>query len=173
MMLQVTQGLEPQLMGTQKLCELLESGLVALDVEATGVEQILTALPARLVDSGQLTQACGLRLGEALVARERIGSTAVGLGVALPHAYVVDVPKALLMIARLSTPLAYGNPPDGREVDLLFLLTGPASAQRNHVKLLAKVVRLLHDAAWVEAVRAAKSPEDVVAAVRAVEARHV
>lgn len=77
------------------------------------------------------------------------------------------------MIARLSKPLAYGNPPDGREVDLLFLLTGPASAQRNHVKLLAKVVRLLHDAAWVEAVRAAKGPEDVMEAVRAVEARHV
>jgi PTS system nitrogen regulatory IIA component len=160
------------IVGTQKLSELLDTGHVAVDVETTDMPHLLRKLSDLLVERGRVTAACGEKLSEALLERESLGSTAVGLGVALPHAYVVEVPQPLLMIARLKTPLAEGISPDGRPVDLVFLLTGPASAQRHHVKVLARVVRLLHDEAWVAALRSAETSEAVIEAVRAVEARH-
>ncbi len=159
-------------MGTQKLSELLEAGCVAVGVEVESMPQLLGQLAKQLAADGRLPAKCVDRLSQALVDRENLGSTAVGLGVALPHAYVVDVPQPLLMIAQIKTPLSDGNPPDGRPVDLVFLLTGPSTAQRHHVKVLARVVRLLHDSAWVQALRNAVTPQDVIDAVKAVEARH-
>lgn len=159
-------------MATQKLSELLDAGHVVLNLEATEVTTLLEQMATQLVQAGRLPDSCGSRLSEALLQREDIGSTAVGMGVALPHAYVVDVPEAILMIARLAHPIAYAGAPDGQPVDLVFLLTGPATAQRNHVKVLAKVVRLVHDASWVKALRGAQTSLEVIDSVRAVEARH-
>ncbi|MCA9548883.1 MAG: PTS sugar transporter subunit IIA [Myxococcales bacterium] len=155
-----------------RLSELLDAGAVVLDLQAQDVPDLLHRVVEPLVTAGRLDAEAAEGLAKALLERELQGCTGVGLGVALPHAYVDQVPTPMMLIARLATPIAYGQCPDGKPVDLVFLLTGPDSAKRTHVKVLAKLVRLLHDGAWVEALRAATSPDTVREAMQAVEARH-
>jgi PTS system nitrogen regulatory IIA component len=154
------------------LSALLDAGGVVLELPAQDVPDLLRRAAEALVAAGRVSPEAGQELARALLERELQGGTGVGLGVALPHAYLDQVPAPLMLIGRLSRPIPYGQPPDGKPVDLIFLLSGPDSAKRTHVKVLAKVVRLLHDGAWVEALRAAGSPDAVVEALRAVEARH-
>ncbi len=157
----------------QKLSELLDAGHVALGVDAADVPSLLMTLAEMLVTHDHLTETCGRNLAKALLKREMLGGTCVGSGVAVPHAYVAEVPSPILLVARLQEPIAYGEPPDGLPVDVIFLLTGPASCQRAHVQVLARIVRLVHDKAWLEALRAADSPEAVLQTIRDVEHRHV
>jgi len=155
----------------QRLSNLLDAGHVALDVEAPDVPSLLQKMAQLLVVHDHLSATCGDTLSKALLRRELLSGTCVGHGVAVPHAYVVEIPAPIMLLARLKEPIAYGNPRDGRPVDLVFLLTGPKT-QRTDVQLLARIVRLLHDDAWLEALRAARSPEDVMVAVADVEGRH-
>lgn len=155
-----------------KISDLLDLGHIALDLQATGVPDLLSRLCELLVHEDHLNPSCGENLCEALLNRERLGGTCLGEGIAVPHGYVVDLPHPILLLARLAEPIAYGEPPDGRPVDLVFLMTGPESSQREHVKVLARLMRLLHDRGWVEALRAAKTPEQALASVLDVESRH-
>lgn len=83
-------------------------------------------------------------LGRLLVAREALGSTGVGGGIALPHARVpgLDTPRGMFL--RLAAPLAF-EAIDGRGVDLVFLLLSAPEAQAAHLAALAAVARRLRD----------------------------
>jgi mannitol/fructose-specific phosphotransferase system IIA component (Ntr-type) len=155
-----------------KLTDLLDAGHVAIDVQAEDVEHLLRQLVALLVEHDQLSSSCGRLLSDALSRRERLGYTCIGHGVAVPHAYIGEVPRPILLLARLAVPIAYGEPPDGRPVDLIFMLTGPESARGNHMRVLARLVRLLHDETWLAELRRASSVSAVLDAVREVERRH-
>ena len=155
-----------------KLSQLIDAGHVALDVASPDVPDLLNQLVKLLVSSDELSEASAKALAEALLRREQLGSTSIGRGVAVPHAYVVDLPTPTMLVARLERPIAYGEPEDGRPVDLVFLLIGPESARPKHARVLARIVRLMHDQAWLEALREASSPEAVVEAIHDVERRH-
>lgn len=156
-----------------KLVELLDAGHVALDVAADDVPELLQRLVGILVNHHHLSVDGGATLADALVRRELLGSTSVGHGVAVPHAYVVGVPTPIMLLARLERPIRYGDAPDGRPVDLVFLLTGPESVRPKHARVLARIVRLMHDAEWLDALRKADSADGVIQAIREVESRHV
>jgi len=74
--------------------------------------------------------------------RERLGSTGVGYGVAIPHAKLEGLSAVSAVFARLETPLDYESI-DEQPVDLVVLLLAPANANRDHLKALAQVSRLL------------------------------
>jgi mannitol/fructose-specific phosphotransferase system IIA component (Ntr-type) len=154
------------------LSERVDAAHVALDLEATDVASCLRALVQHLVDNGEIDQVLGERLDEALLNREEIGGTCVGLGVAVPHAYFAEMPTQILLVGRLKTPIDY-RAPDGKPVDLVFLLAGPLGAQAQHMRILARIARLLHDAIWLDELRGALTSADVIQAIRAVEERHV
>ena len=99
-------------------------------------------------------------LAQALAAREALGSTGFGAGVALPHARVDGLSGVFGFFARLERPVAF-EAIDGRPVDLVFLLLSPVSANSEHLAMLAAVSRRLRDRAVADALRGAASVADV------------
>jgi PTS system nitrogen regulatory IIA component len=96
----------------------------------------------------------------ALAAREALGSTGVGAGIAVPHARLhgLDAPAGLF--ARLDKPVDWAAI-DGRPVDLVFLLVSPDKGGAEHLAALAAATRRLRDAAVAAAIRAAKDPAGI------------
>ncbi len=92
------------------------------------------------------------------MARERLGSTACGGGVAIPHARLQGLKEVLCEFIRLKNPIHF-NAPDGRPVDLLFVLFAPAESSTEHLKMLAHIARMLRDRELCEALRLASTRE--------------
>jgi PTS system nitrogen regulatory IIA component len=81
---------------------------------------------------------------EILMQREKLGSTGVGNGIAIPHGKLPKLTNVFGLFARLDRPIDF-EALDGQTVDLVFLLLAPESAGADHLKALARVARLLRD----------------------------
>lgn len=93
-------------------------------------------------------------LFNSLLQRERLGSTGLGRGIAVPHVHVRGLNRIVCLFAKLSTPVDF-EAPDNQPVDLLFLLLSPEHASGDHLKSLARISRLVRDTATIERLRAA------------------
>ena len=102
-------------------------------------------------------------IARALWERERTQNTAVGMGLALPHATVTSADRPYLGVFTSAEPLDY-DAPDGKPVDVFFVTLGPPSARRAHLVLLSGVSRLVLETPLLERLRAATSRDDVFAA---------
>ncbi len=100
-----------------------------------------------------------------LLARERVMSTGVGNGVAIPHAYTDGVTRLSAAFYRTTTPVAFGSP-DGTPVDLYFVILGPRESRREHIRLLARLSRLLNNADFREQLRVAPDADTVLSVFR-------
>lgn len=96
----------------------------------------------------------------ALVQRERLSSTSLGRGIAIPHVKLPGVKKITCLFARLARPIAFESH-DGEPVDLLFFLLAPEHAGADHLKALARISRLVRDPATLEGLRTAKDVESL------------
>jgi PTS system nitrogen regulatory IIA component len=134
-----------------------ESVLPALKVKSK--KQLLQELSAR---AQQRTGIPERRIFETLIERERLGSTGVGQGIAIPHGRIADVKKIIGVFARLDTPIEY-EAVDNQPVDLVFMLLAPQDAGADHLKALARVSRLLRNQAACEKMRAATNAEALFA----------
>jgi PTS system nitrogen regulatory IIA component len=94
---------------------------------------------------------------DAMLQRERLGSTGVGNGIAIPHGKLSRVDKIFGVFARLDRPIDY-DAQDGAPVDLIFMLIAPESAGADHLKALARIARVLRDSAFTARLRATKDP---------------
>jgi PTS system nitrogen regulatory IIA component len=81
---------------------------------------------------------------DVLMQRERLGSTAIGSGIAIPHGKLPKLDRLFGLFARLDRPIDF-EALDGQPVDLIFLLLAPANAGADHLKALARIARLLRD----------------------------
>jgi nitrogen PTS system EIIA component len=90
-----------------------------------------------------------------LLQRERLGSTALGRGIAVPHVHVRGMNRIVCHFAKLATPVDF-DAPDNQPVDLLFLLLSPEHASGDHLKALARISRLVRDVPTIERLRAAR-----------------
>lgn len=105
------------------------------------------------------SQALGLtasEVSEALLERERLGSTGFGRGIALPHAKLPDLSGVRGIFLQLSRPIDFVSV-DGRPVDLLFILLSPLDAGADHLKALAGVSRMLRNEGFADRLRGAKT----------------
>ena len=93
------------------------------------------------------------RVFDLLLERERLGSTGIGGGIAIPHGRLAGLDRPRGLFARLGHPVDF-DAIDERPVDLVFLLLAPEGAGADHLKVLARVSRLLRDRALVEKLRA-------------------
>ena len=109
-------------------------------------------------------------VAERLAAREKLGSTGFGGGVAIPHAKLAGLAGVSGMLIRLVQPIEF-KAVDGLPVDLAFAMLSPADAGADHLKALARVSRRLRDAAFVAKLRGAGSPDAAFALWREVDAR--
>lgn len=97
-------------------------------------------------------------LFNSLLQRERLGSTGLGRGIAVPHVHVRGLKRIVCLFAKLATPVEF-EAPDNQPVDLMFLLLSPDHASGDHLKTLARISRLVRDTATIERLRAAKDVE--------------
>ena len=99
---------------------------------------------------------------EVLLQREKLGTTAVGYGVAIPHGKLPKLVKMFGLFARLDRAIDF-EALDGGPVDLIFLLLAPEAAGADHLKALARVARLLRDQETANKLRAARDAEALYA----------
>lgn len=96
-----------------------------------------------------------------LIAREELMSTAIGEGVAVPHARCNAAPRTVLSVCRLPEGLEFGAV-DGAPVELIFTLLGPPETGPEHLRLLGRIARLARLEVFRQAVRKARRAEEIV-----------
>src|SRR5881398_1704449 len=99
---------------------------------------------------------------EILMQREKLGSTGVGNGIAIPHGKLAKIGKLFGLFARLERPVDF-EALDGQPVDLIFLLLAPEGAGADHLKALARIARLLRDGDVARKLRASRDAEAIYA----------
>lgn len=128
-------------------------------LRAGNKKQLLLEMSARAAGLADLHER---QVFDVLLERERLGSTGVGGGVAIPHGKLPTLRRLHGVFARLVTPVEF-EAIDERPVDLVFLLLAPEQAGADHLKALARVSRLLRDRATVEKLRATDSADALYA----------
>lgn len=99
---------------------------------------------------------------ETLLTRERLGSTGIGQGIAIPHGKMSAVTRVCGLFARLGAAVDF-DAVDGQPVDLVFVLLAPDHAGADHLKALARISRLLRDPGMVEKLRGTDTAEGLYA----------
>jgi PTS system nitrogen regulatory IIA component len=112
--------------------------------------------------AGELTDIHERKIFDVLLERERLGTTGVGNGIAIPHGKLADVKTMFGLFARLEHPVDFESI-DEQPVDLVFLLLAPEGAGADHLKALARVSRLLRDRSICEKLRGADQAEAIYA----------
>ena len=92
---------------------------------------------------------------DVLLQRERLGSTGLGQGIAIPHGKITGLKSIVGIFVRLAEPVDF-EAVDGEPVDLVFLLLAPEGAGADHLKALARISRLLREGSAVEKLRASR-----------------
>ncbi len=128
-------------------------------VKASGKKALLAELAAKAAALYKLDER---RLFDRLLERERLGSTGIGGGIAIPHGRMADLSKPVGLFARLGHPVDFDSI-DERPVDTVFLLLAPEGAGADHLKALARVSRLLRDRNLVEKLRATENADALYA----------
>jgi PTS system nitrogen regulatory IIA component len=108
---------------------------------------------------------------DTLLQRERLGSTGVGKGIAIPHGKIAGLNEIVGLFARLEKPIDF-EAADGEPVDLVFLLLAPESAGADHLKALARISRFLRTPSAIEELRSAGTNEAVYAILTEAEKEH-
>ncbi len=134
------------------LDELIVPGAVLADLPATSKKQVLLDL------SEKAAEFCALPAREIfniLLQRERLGSTGVGSGIAIPHGKSPLADHIFGIFARLAKPIDFESM-DGNPVDLVFMILAPEAAGADHLKALSRVARFLRDPATAARLRSAR-----------------
>lgn len=126
---------------TMEIAEILTPEQTLCDIRASSKKQILQKLGDLLSNAHDLNSSDVL---EALCDREKLGSTGVGCGVAIPHARINGLDHMCGLFAKLHDPVDFDSV-DGRPVDLVFMLLGPEDTSAEHLQILSKISRLLRN----------------------------
>jgi nitrogen PTS system EIIA component len=142
-----------------EIAELVTPRSVIAQLRAPTKRQVLQELARR---AGTMTGIADRRIYDALAERERLGTTGIGTGVAIPHCRLAELTRLYGLFARLERPIPY-DAIDDEPVDLVFVLLAPQDAGAEHLKALALVSRLLRDRATCEKLRGANSADALYA----------
>ncbi|MGO9135147.1 MAG: PTS IIA-like nitrogen regulatory protein PtsN [Methylovirgula sp.] len=137
-----------------RLTDLLQPDAIVASLRANSKKQLLQELSEK---AGQITNLPARQIFDAVLQRERLGSTGIGNGIAIPHAKLAKCPSILGIFARLDKPVDFESI-DGAPVDLVFLLVAPESAGADHLKALARIARVLREPAVTAKLRAIRDP---------------
>jgi len=148
--------------------ELLTPDSVIPRLRATSKKQALQELSKRAAEVSGLPERL---IFDVLLERERLGTTGVGNGIAIPHGKLPGLSRLYGLFARLEHPVDFDSI-DEQPVDLIFLLLAPEAAGADHLKALARVSRLLRDRAICEKLRGADHPDALYALLTERAASH-
>jgi PTS system nitrogen regulatory IIA component len=147
--------------------DLIAPDRVIPSLKATSKKQALQELARIAADTVDLHERA---VFEVLLERERLGSTGVGYGVAIPHGKLPGLKRLYGFFARLASPIDF-EAVDDQPVDLVFLLLAPETAGADHLKALARISRLLRDRETCEKLRGSDSGDAIYALLTEVTAR--
>ena len=147
------------------LSDLLAVEAVLPNLKPNSKKQLLQELSEH---AAQLTGVAARQIFDTLLQRERLGSTGVGNGIAIPHGKIEAISTITGFFARLAKPIDF-DAQDDEPVDLVFLLLAPEGAGADHLKALSRIARILRDPDVVEAVRASDDANAIYALLTAVE----
>ena len=141
------------------LSNLLAADQVLLDLDASSKKRVFEQ--AGMLFESRLGLARSI-IFDSLFAREKLGSTGLGQGVAIPHGRIKGLKQAAGAFIRLATPVPFDSP-DGRPVNLLFVLLVPEQATEQHLQILSELAQRFSDKAFRESLAAATDPAAVIA----------
>ena len=145
------------------LTDLITPNSVIAGLKVNSKKQLLQELAARAAElSGQGERT----ILEILQQREKLGSTGVGSGIAIPHGKLPKLDRLFGLFVRLDRPIDF-EALDDAPVDLVFLLLAPENAGADHLKALARVARLLRDAEIARKLRGSRDAEALYAVLTA------
>lgn len=140
-----------------KIMDFLSKKAIVTDLKSTKKEDVIEELVDALIDAGDIEKRCRNRLIEALMSRESLGSTAIGQGVAIPHAKTNCVDKLVAAFGLSKNGVDF-NSLDGEPAYIFFLLVAPQESAGPHLKALARISRILKDKYFRDSLRS--SPDD-------------
>jgi PTS system nitrogen regulatory IIA component len=135
--------------------DILSPEAVVAGLKVTSKKQALQELARH---AATVTGVNERKIFETLLERERLGTTGVGNGIAIPHGKLSELSRLYGVFARVEKPIDF-DAIDEQPVDLIFLLLAPEAAGADHLKALARVSRLLRDAGTCEKLRGAKTAD--------------
>ncbi|MEQ8823140.1 MAG: PTS IIA-like nitrogen regulatory protein PtsN [Filomicrobium sp.] len=139
------------------LSDLLEPEGILPSLQAKSKKHALQELSNH---AAELTGLDGRDIFDTLLQRERLGSTGLGRGIAIPHVKFKDIERIVCLFARLAEPIEFESHDDA-PVDLVFLLLAPEHASGDHLKALARISRLVREPATLEQLRTAPDREAI------------
>ncbi len=151
-----------------EIADLLNTESVIAKLPATSKKQALQELAKRAAPIVGLHERV---IFDVLLERERLGTTGVGSGIAIPHGKLADLDRLYGLFARLEKPIDFESV-DDQPVDLIFLLLAPEGAGADHLKALARVSRLLRDHNTCEKLRGSNDPDALYALLTESTASH-
>jgi nitrogen PTS system EIIA component len=151
-----------------RLTDLIGPEAIAPSLRANSKKQVLLELSER---AARISGLKPREIFDALLQRERLGSTGTGNGVALPHTKLAKCKTIFGVFARLEKPIDFAAT-DAAPVDLVFLLIAPESAGADHLKALARIARVLRDPAIAAKLRATRDPAALYAVLTQEPASH-
>ncbi len=154
------------------IAELLRPEGVVANLKVATKKQALQELAKRAADMPELKGRIGERdIFEVLLERERLGTTGVGAGIAIPHGKLPRLERLHGLFAKLDRPIDF-EAIDEQPVDLIFVLLAPEGAGADHLKALARVSRLLRDRPTCEKLRGSDSADALYAVLTETTASH-
>jgi PTS system nitrogen regulatory IIA component len=142
-----------------EITDILSPAAVIHNLRATSKKQALQDLAHRIQELNGLPERM---VFDVLMDRERLGTTGIGNGIAIPHGKPAGIEKLIGVFARLERSIDFESI-DEQPVDLIFLLLAPESAGADHLKALARVSRLLRDKTVCDKLRTADSADALYA----------
>src|SRR5438270_11356204 len=139
------------------IADLLPESNIVLDVEATSKKRLFEQIGQLFEDHAQIARNV---VFESLFARERLGSTGLGQGIAIPHGRIKGMKHALGAFVRPRQPIPF-DAPDGKPVAQVFVLLVPEQATEAHLQLLSELAQMFSDKSFREQLAAATEAAEV------------
>ena len=141
-----------------QISQLLPPENVVLDLEASSKKRVFEHAGLLFENHQGIARST---VFDSLFAREKLGSTGLGLGIAIPHGRIKGLKEATGALLRLRTPVPFDSP-DGKPVSLLFVLLVPEHANEQHLQILSELAERFSDRNCREALAKAESAEAVL-----------
>jgi len=142
-----------------KLSDLFTKENIVVDLPLSGKEDLLKAIIGDLDSKGHIADV--ELVTSDVIEREKVMSTGIGNGIAIPHAYTDGVKELVAGFYRSAGEVDF-DAIDNKAVTLFFIILGPKESRRNHIKVLAKISRLLNHVDFREDLRTAADAEAVI-----------
>ncbi len=150
------------------IADLITPAAVVARLRVSGKKQLLHELAKR---AAELSGCVERQIFDVLLERERLGSTGVGNGIAIPHGRLPGLQRLYGLFVRADPSVDF-DAVDEQPVDLVFLLLAPEGAGADHLKALARVSRLLRDRKICEKLRGAENPDALYALLTEAQTSH-